>query len=507
MVQSTELTAPVSNGKMDNEPIQRKQSSCVFYPEAIGSAMFIEKTGCLQLSVVLKILVGLVERCSTLRILELALNICDTLLTIPNADILYLFEDITKIVLKTYIHLGCPNGCNEGMRTPQADFMRIKLKNLLSQMYRTGEKRLTNILRIQVADSQCQSLLDYLHAMTSFCEFDPQKRPQRPAGRRRSSVGDTRIPSYRNNFNESQSGMEGIILNTLLNPLISKLISKSSELYSPENMGLYQDVQLFVAYVNEYHGNPIRRTALSALAARLNFSEDEASNSRSNSETASTKIGSDTFLGLQKDNASLRRNLFKRKDKAEESEGDSSPSTPRNQPSMDESVSNIGSPITVHGNKKKSGGKLHFAFNLLKSVKNENSEDENWDESVNLDELSADDPSAPNADARSRISFKNASSFKTSNFRQRQSLSIDTGFVSEPHEKAGATESGSLIQTYLPPKKIINMLDVKEGVRRFSFLIETSNPGQIPDAPLLAALTELVRKYFFLKISEIKKVS
>ncbi|CAD5215802.1 unnamed protein product [Bursaphelenchus okinawaensis] len=474
------------------------------YSEALGSSLFILPNGHLKLHVLMKALVGVVERCSAIRILEIILNICDIMLTMPNLGTLTIFEDVTKIVLKVYSHLGCPNGCNEGMRTPQADFMRIKLKNLLSQMYRSKESVLTTILKSQVLGTSCQALLDYLHAMTSFCEFDPGQARSRSAlsQRRRSSLKDNKVPTYRNNFNENNSGMEGIILNTLLNPLITKLMNKTNEITLPENIGLYHDVQLFFAYVHEYHGNPLRRSALSAMTARIK-SEGEDSGNRSRNDSLSTRLGTEGSISSHnKDNASLRRGLFKRKgDKhqttinADESEGDSSPSTPRNQPSMDDNLSSIGSPLISQAAKKKSGGKLHFALNLLKSVRNEASEDENWEESTNYEDSVGDDGNSTlTVDARSRISFRNVSS-KINSFRQRQSLSIDTGYgnegILEPNQHKMLTEKTSIAQLYLPSKRNLNILDIREGVRRFSFLLETCRPGQVPDAPLLAALTEL----------------
>uniref|UniRef100_A0A1I7ST06 UNC80 domain-containing protein n=1 Tax=Bursaphelenchus xylophilus TaxID=6326 RepID=A0A1I7ST06_BURXY len=474
-----------------------------YFSEALGSSLFIQPNGYIKLDILLKSLVGVVERCSAIRILEIILNICDILLTMPGLGNVTIFEDVTKIVLKVYIHLGCPNGCNEGMRTPQADFMRIKLKNLLSQMNKSGEGLLTGILKSQVMGSTCQSLLDYLHAMTSFCEFDPSHNRSRSAlsQRRTSSLKENKMPSYRNNFNEGNAGMEGIILNTLLNPLISKLMNKTAEITLPENIGLYHDVQLFFAYVNEYHGNPLRRSALSAMTPRIK-TDDGDSGSRSRNDSVSTRQGPEGSISShQRDNASLRRGLLKRKNEkqqamnAEESEPDSSPSTPRNQPSMDDNISSTGSPQIYQGAKKKSGGKLHFALNLLKSVRNEASEDENWEDANNLDDSVGDEVSATLAvESKSRISFRNMSS-KMNSFRQRQSLSIDTGYTNEaslesnPHKIL--TEKLSIIQLYLPSKRNVNIFDIREGVRRFRFLMETCRPGQVPDAPLLAALMEL----------------
>lgn len=107
---------------------KRRQSSTAqnFFPEAIGSGPFIEKNGHLSFNVILQSLVNLCnnEKCNVVRVSEIILNICDTLLMMPNLDNHVFFEGIIKIILRTYVHLGCPSGCNEGMRTPQADFLR-----------------------------------------------------------------------------------------------------------------------------------------------------------------------------------------------------------------------------------------------------------------------------------------------------------------------------------------------------------------------------------------------
>ncbi|KAI6240158.1 Protein unc-80 [Aphelenchoides fujianensis] len=467
---SSAAMPPMPNAESDREA-KRANLASQFFPEAIGSSMFIEKNGHLSLSVVLKTLGALIERCSAIRIMELVLNACDTLLTTPNCETLTFFEGIVKICIKTYIHLGCPNGCNEGMRTPQADFMRIKLKNLFSQMHKLGQPALTEILRSQVIETGVQSLLDCLHSMTAFCDLDAGKSKtsragQNAASRRRSSTIDTRMPSYRNNFNENQAGMEGDHPEHAVESIGQQADEPSARL------GLYQDVRMLIAYVYEYHGNPLRRTALSALASRLGAEDGEhGSDSRSNSETTSTRFGAEGSLSSnQRDNASLRRGLFKKKgDKfatvnADDSEIESSPSTPRNS-----------------------------------SNRNDAMEDENWEESVNLDESAALDEngasSGLNTESRSRISFRNAAQ-KVNYCRQRQSLSIDNSYSDlQTADKPPAPVDVPFLQLYLPPRRLVNILDAREGARRFSFLLETCKPGQLPDAPLIAALLELASNY------------
>lgn len=110
------------------------------------------------------------------------MNICDTLLNTNNTfacgfvDSREYFEGILKIVVMTYLHLGCANGCNEGIRTPKADFLRIKVKNLLSQMNTINQQHLNLTLKkymeMNSTQTNCQSLLDFIHAMTMFCQMD-----------------------------------------------------------------------------------------------------------------------------------------------------------------------------------------------------------------------------------------------------------------------------------------------------------------------------------------------
>lgn len=115
---------------------------------------------------------------------------------------------------------------------------------------------------------------------------------------------------------------------------------------------------------------------------------------------------------------------------ADDSEVESSPSTPRNISSVDESLSNIGSPLLPHGSymKKKSAGKLHFAFNLLKGGRGTDADEAEWDENVPapLEDAEEQGGIAP-TESKSRISFRNAAQ-KVNHFRKRQSLSIDNGY-------------------------------------------------------------------------------
>ncbi|VDK61279.1 unnamed protein product [Cylicostephanus goldi] len=127
---------------------------------------------------------------------------------------------------------------------------------------------------------------------------------------------------------------------------------------------------------------------------------------------------------------------------ADDSDADSSPSTPRTISSIDDSLSPLVSAAML---KKKSAPKLHFAFNLLKSSKQENNDDDCSD--------------------------------------------------SETADEFGVSTTQGNIRLYnviVPAPKWLDIKGIFEGVRRFAFLLETTRPGTFPDPPLIAALLNLV---------------
>ncbi|VDN59623.1 unnamed protein product [Dracunculus medinensis] len=236
-----------------------------FFPEALGSSNFIEKNGHISFIVVLKAVNLLIKRCSSIRICELILNICECLLGMPNIDHSLFFDEIIQIILRSFIWLGCPHGCNDGVQTPQADFLRIKARTLLSIIHRLNAESFSRMLVDNVESLNIQLLVDIMHSITGFCRADITVN----AARRRSSsprgASDKNLPSYRNHFNEKLKGIEGTIINVILKPAVSKLMRTMQELLQPENMSLYQDVRLFISFIQEQHGNPFRRVGLSAL--------------------------------------------------------------------------------------------------------------------------------------------------------------------------------------------------------------------------------------------------
>ncbi|KIH45205.1 hypothetical protein ANCDUO_24758, partial [Ancylostoma duodenale] len=148
---------------------------------------------------------------------------------------------------------------------------------------------------------------------------------------------------------------------------------------------------------------------------------------------------------------------------ADDSDADSSPSTPRTISSIDDGLSPLVSAAIL---KKKSAPKLHFAFNLLKSSKADNMDEECSDSET--------------ADECSEMDVFTTRKITADSIRGKQSKT--------PMDSQGNIRLYGLI---VPAAKWLDNKGMFEGVRRFAFLLETTRPGTFPDPPLIAALLHL----------------
>ncbi|KAL4003818.1 hypothetical protein ACH3XW_9180 [Acanthocheilonema viteae] len=474
-----------------------------FFPEALGSTNFIEQNGHISFIVLLKAIHFAIERRPSIRIHELALNICESLLDMPETEFQPFFNDCINIVLRTYLWLGCPHGCNDGLRSQQSDFLRVKARTVLAVISHINSEIFRNLLISRIEEYNAQMLIDTLHSITGFCKCGIVAGIYRTRSgsspRRRITVSDSSLPSYQNNFNESLKGIEGTVIKVILKPAVSKLMNAMNELLQPENMSLYQDVRLFVSFIQEQHGNSFRRVGLSALLDGrpsenqnqfLDVIELKSDNNSEDESIRSSASGAAVPIHMR-EYASLRRGLFKKREKisnTDESDFDSSPSTPRNVQASDEvTIASLSASPLLPSNvvKKRSGGKLHFALNLLKSVRLDNNDDIGSDVEINDDDksqngiLTHDDHRSKGLTAQKSLSSKILIS-------QQKSIESMDDKQDPLHPR-----QISLTNLNLPTRKFVNLRGIQEGVQRFSFFLETCRPGSYPDPPLLAALLDL----------------
>ena len=141
---TTAAALDVSRGASTRGATTRSAGASSHQSAAVGAGghLFLEEcSGHLNLTVVLQTLAALVDRCAAIRVNKLVLNACDTFHTMPGYETLALVDGIVRVCARAYTLLGCPSGCSEGMRTARSDFMRLKLRNLFSQMHARQQQR------------------------------------------------------------------------------------------------------------------------------------------------------------------------------------------------------------------------------------------------------------------------------------------------------------------------------------------------------------------------------
>ncbi|KFQ54556.1 Protein unc-80, partial [Nestor notabilis] len=109
-------------------------------------------------------------------------------------------------------------------------------------------------MRDYVNRDSLNNVVDFLHALLGFC-MEPVTDNKAGFGNNFTTV---------DNKSTAQS-VEGIIVSAMFKSLITRCASTTHELHSPENLGLYCDIRQLVQFIKEAHGNVFRRVALSAL--------------------------------------------------------------------------------------------------------------------------------------------------------------------------------------------------------------------------------------------------
>lgn len=109
----------------------------------------------------------------SLRILEAGLNICELLLDL---GVMKQKEHAHKLAMgitkRALLHLGCPHGCNDGIRGPSAEFLRTHCHTILSRLLRLAPPLSRNYLRDMVRTTPLHELVEFFHAFVGFC-VDP----------------------------------------------------------------------------------------------------------------------------------------------------------------------------------------------------------------------------------------------------------------------------------------------------------------------------------------------
>ncbi|KRY77226.1 Protein unc-80 [Trichinella pseudospiralis] len=414
------------------------------------------------------------------------------------------YLNVLEAVIKILLYLGCPNGCNDSLRTLQANFLRNQSKACLSSLQKMNSTLFSKGLLDFFENNELAKVVDFLHVLLGFCT-DPSasSTTSRSVSRIVRTKPDTSPnPTYKNKFLSDERGIEGVVVSITLKPLVTKMVNQMKEIKQPENMSLHYDIRLLMNYLQIYHGHPFRMVELSALTdtvQRTKLTESNAQTSKCfspvDSDSDSSRMASPAPY-YSREWASMRQRIFRRsKRQTEDSEKESNSGSPRFTLTNDSYLAvSPSSPLLSITSGRKKGRKLPLSLNILKSVRSESQIPSVFDDMENsssdIDRSIDDLPSETAPDKKHKKKFLFISSFTNLKSQPRDRLrpTLEDLEESDDLDMKLKTVMDSL---NIPPKDMVSLGALQDGIRRFNFILETCRPGTAPDPPLVASMLDL----------------
>uniref|UniRef100_G1KKL3 Unc-80 homolog, NALCN channel complex subunit n=1 Tax=Anolis carolinensis TaxID=28377 RepID=G1KKL3_ANOCA len=420
------------------------------------------------------------------------------------------------MLIKIVKSLGCAYGCGEGHRGLSGDRLRhqvwqsINAQNCLTKLYKLDRMQFRQTMRDYVNKDSLNNVVDFLHALLGFC-MEP--------------VTDNKA-GFGNNFttmdNKSTAqSVEGIIVSAMFKSLITRCASTTHELHSPENLGLYCDIRQLVQFIKEAHGNVFRRVALSAL---LDSAEKLAPGRKAEETTEHepkppgskrSEVGSividkgqpsapdecRSYLSSrplqtpehdeQMQGAALGRKDFWRK--MFKSQSAASDTSSQSEPDTSECTTAHSGTTTERRSRSRSR-----RISLRKKLKLPLG---NWLKRSSLSGLADGVEDLLDISSVDRLSFIRQSS----KVKFTSAVKLSEGGPGSGLENGRDEEENFFkrlgCQTYddqMAPnqegsksKNVVNLGAIRQGMKRFQFLLNCCEPGTIPDASILAAALDL----------------
>ncbi|XP_032667266.1 protein unc-80 homolog isoform X6 [Odontomachus brunneus] len=598
-------------------------------PEAPGSACYVTKEGDVDLQVVLKAIHSVALRdnaCCTPRVCEIILNLVELLMDMgvmkhclreeatgsnagsgtgidksetgkkhdsptgltqqeyrhdPNGGSKSNAHSLLMhCVIRVLKHLGCPYGCLEGVRGPQADICRSQGQTILTKLHRASSRQFSRFLKTMMREQPLAEILDFFHSYVGYC-VDPSSLLS-PLNQKRVSSKSPDVASqsgYATNFGAGMMGsgasgavggtsggtgggtgatasgvatsynaggygargIEGQIIACVFKVLVTRLVDSAKQLKAQENINLYCDVRQLMTYVKEAHGGIFRRVSLSGI-----LDSADRPNKRCNSNVQTTRvirhihqsdleehadIGGDTCYTV--DDRGTRKFLFKKRSTSstcaagsnlqslletqlsEEKISQSPLGNLRKKhhvltPRQSERNLGVGEPSLGPGKMRKStrfqiGGIVNW---FRKEYSRTDSTDSHESSESPTDGSFVRQPSFHYGPHRSTSRTGRGVGLTLQKAKRRMEDQLNKiGFgkskKKESLEEApgnyfsrrNSTELGEACResefVVLKERRLIPRNAVFEGMLRFSFLLETCQPGSVPDPHLMASLLDL----------------
>ncbi|XP_021940294.1 protein unc-80 homolog isoform X4 [Zootermopsis nevadensis] len=451
---------------------------------------------------------------------------------------------IMSCVIRVLKHLGCPHGCADGQRGPPADFLRSQGQTILSKLHRASPRQFSRFLREMVCNQSISDILDFFHAYVGFC-VDPSSLLS-PLNQKRSCSKSPDIISqggYATNFGAGlggggSRGIEGQIMASVFKALVTRMAKSAKELKTQENMALYCDVRQLMTYIKEAHGGVFRRVALSGLlesASRPHRKEPNTQTTRVIKHLHHNELDDPPDIGgsscFVMDERGSRKMLFKKRSTSstcaslletelgeEISKASQSPLgnlrkkhhilTPR------QSERNLGTVELPHSSSKSRkssrfqiGGFVNWFRREYGRTESTNSRDDNaspvegafirqaslhYSHSKNLHKAGSSQMGHTLQKAKRRME-DHFNKFGFGKMKKKDGSVEETpgSCLSRHNSLELGDHSRESEFVVLKERKLVPILPIRIGMLRFSFLLETCQPGSMPDPHLLAAALDL----------------
>ncbi|XP_034720564.1 protein unc-80 homolog isoform X19 [Etheostoma cragini] len=411
------------------------------------------------------------------------------------------------MLIKIVKSLGCAYGCGEGHRGLSGDRLRMQAQNCLTSLYKLDKVQFRQTMREYVNKDSLNNIVDFLHALLGFC-MEP--------------ITDNKA-GFGNNFTTGDNKsvaqtMEAVVVGCMFKSLITRCASTTHELHSPENLGLYCDIRQLVQFIKEAHGNVFRRVALSAL---LDSAEKVATTKKPEEKEETKQPGprrSEAGVSGEKGQVSSaadecrsyissrppqtpehdeqipgallgRKDFWRKMFKSQSAASDTS-----SQSEQDTSECTTAHSGTTTDRRSRSRSRR---ISLRKKLKLPIG---NWLKRSSLSGLTDGVEDLLDISSVDRLSFIRQSS----KVKFTSAVKLSEGGVAEPEYARdeeenffkrlgphGFQERLAASQEAMKNKNVVNLGAIRQGMKRFQFLLNCCEPGTIPDASILAAALDL----------------
>uniref|UniRef100_A0A671LGV2 Protein unc-80 homolog n=1 Tax=Sinocyclocheilus anshuiensis TaxID=1608454 RepID=A0A671LGV2_9TELE len=399
------------------------------------------------------------------------------------------------MLIKIVKSLGCAYGCGEGHRGLSGDRLRMQVnicaQNCLTTLYTLDKVQFRQTMKEYVNKDSLNNIVDFLHALLGFC-MEPITDNKAGFGNNFTTGGDKSL---------AQS-MGTVVVGCMFKSLITRCASTTHELHSSENLGLYCDIRQLVQFIKESHGNVFRRVALSALldsAEKLNTTKKTDEKEETKPSSAKKYIHKyNIFMIRMKTSMNIleeqipgallgRKDFWRKMFKSQSAASDTS-----SQSEQDTSECTTAHSGTTTDRRSRSRSRR---ISLRKKLKLPIG---NWLKRSSLSGLADGVEDLLDISSVDRLSFiRQSSKVKfTSAVKLSEGSAIEYGREEEENffKRLGChgfQEHLAASQEAMKNKNIVNLGAIRQGMKRFQFLLNCCEPGTIPDASILAAALDL----------------